>query len=338
MKKKQALVVAVIVVVVAGLCAGAYWRRSARPQALTLYGNVDIRQVSLAFENGGRIAAMNVEEGDRVTAGQVLAKQDTRTLQLELQQSEAQVNVLTQSLRALHNGSRPQEVEQANAQVAAADAEVARSRQQLQRLLDTAAQTDGRAVGQQALDDARAQLKVALAQRDAQHQAQQLAKIGPREEEIAKADAQLQAAQSEQALRQHLLDLSELRAPQNAVVRARLLEPGDMASPQRPAYTIALTEPKWVRAYASESELGRIKPGMAANVYIDSAPDRAIAGRVGFISSVAEFTPKSVQTEELRTSLVYEVRVLVDDPQDALRLGMPATVRFAETTGGAEQP
>ena len=119
-----------------------------------------------------------------------------------------------------------------------------------------------------------------------------------------------------------------MKAPINATVRSRLLEPGDMASPERPVYALAITDPKWVRAYIAEVDLGRIKPGMSASVTIDSHPDQPIPGRVGYISSVAEFTPKTVQTEELRTSLVYEVRVYVDDPGDRLRLGMPATVRI----------
>jgi HlyD family secretion protein len=85
-----------------------------------------------------------------------------------------------------------------------------------------------------------------------------------------------------------------------------------------------------VRAYVSEPDLGRIKLGSAARVTTDSHPGQAIPGRVGYISSVAEFTPKTVQTQELRTSLVYEIRVLVEDPEDRLRLGMPATVRLAD--------
>ena len=106
------------------------------------------------------------------------------------------------------------------------------------------------------------------------------------------------------------------------------MEPGDLATPQRPAYTLALTSPKWVRAYVTETELGHIRPDQAARVSTDSHPDQPITGRVGYISSVAEFTPKSVQTEALRPGLVYEVRILLDDPEDRLRLGMPATVRI----------
>jgi hypothetical protein len=78
-----------------------------------------------------------------------------------------------------------------------------------------------------------------------------------------------------------------------------------------------------VRVYVSEPDLGKVKPGMAARIFTDSQPDRPLAGKVGYISSVAEFTPKSVQTEELRTSLVYEVRVLVEDGGNVLRLGSP---------------
>ena len=113
-----------------------------------------------------------------------------------------------------------------------------------------------------------------------------------------------------------------------------------MASPQKPVFSLAITDPKWVRAYVSESNLGKIHEGMAAAVAVDSFPNRRFEGWVGFISPVAEFTPKPVQTEELRTSLVYEIRVFVKDPSDELRLGMPATVHLntdKETQGKGRQ-
>ena len=106
------------------------------------------------------------------------------------------------------------------------------------------------------------------------------------------------------------------------------MEPGEMASPQKPVFSLAVVDPKWVRAYVSEPDLGRVHPGAKANISVDSFPDRQFEGWIGFISPVAEFTPKSIETEELRSSLVYEVRVFVKDPTDELRLGMPATVRL----------
>jgi HlyD family secretion protein len=121
----------------------------------------------------------------------------------------------------------------------------------------------------------------------------------------------------------------ELKAPIDAVVRSRLVEPGEMASPAKAAFTLAITDPKWIRAYVSDPDLGAVREGLKATITTDAFPSRPFQGWVGFISPTAEFTPKTVQTEELRSSLVYEIRVFVEDPDDQLRLGMPATVRLA---------
>jgi HlyD family secretion protein len=280
---------------------------------------------------------MRVQEGDRVKAGQVLATLDTRTLALQVRQAEAQVGVREQAWLRLRHGSRPQEVAQARAQVASAQAQADLAAQELQRLQAIAAGTAGRAISRQDLDSAQSRLKVARAQLENRRKALQLAQLGPRQEDIGEAEAQLQVARAELALLKHRVGQAQLLAPVAAVVRSRLLEPGDMASPQRPAYALAITEPKWIRAYVTETQLGHIQPGMAASVTTDSHPDRAIPGRVGYISSVAEFTPKTVETEELRTSLVYEVRIRVSDPGDQLRLGMPATVHIALRGGDRDQ-
>ncbi|MFT3762107.1 MAG: efflux RND transporter periplasmic adaptor subunit [Pseudoxanthomonas sp.] len=294
--------------------------------ALVLHGNVDIRQVSLAFDGSGRVGEMKVDEGDAVKAGQVLATLDTQTLALQAEQAQAQIGVQQQNLLRLKNGARPQELAQARSSLSAAQAEAARAQKDLARLQDIADNTSGRGVSAQELDRSRAAVQVANAQAAQQQDALRLTEIGPRKEDIAAAEAQLKASEAQLALLQHQVSQGQLIAPSDAVVRSRLLEPGDMATPQRPAYALALTEPKWVRVYVGEPDLGKVKPGQSARVTTDSAPDKPIAGKVGYISSVAEFTPKSVQTEELRTSLVYEVRVIVEDKDNALRLGQPATV------------
>jgi HlyD family secretion protein len=322
---------------VVGLVAGAllvagaivWWQQpAARSDTLTLYGNVDIRQVSLAFERSDRVTRMAVEEGQPVQAGQVLAQLDTRTLELQAAQVEARIQAQAQAVERLHKGNRPQEIAEARAQLEGAQADRSLAASQLARLEATARSTEGQAVSPQDLDAARTRLALTQAQQDARQQAHALMQLGPRHEDIAQAEAQLAALRAERALIQHQVELSSLKAPQAGVVRSRLMEAGDLASPQRPAYTLALTSPKWVRAYVTETELGRIKPDMAAQVSTDSHPDQPIAGQVGYISSVAEFTPKSVQTEALRPGLVYEVRILLQDPDDRLRLGMPATVRI----------
>jgi HlyD family secretion protein len=214
-------------------------------------------------------------------------------------------------------------------------ADAAAATAQIRRLREVREATSGRGVSQQDVDSAVARQKVALSKLQAARQATQLVVVGPRREDIAQAQSQLDAAGAERGLLLRQLEESELRAPIDAVVRARLLEPGDIASPQRPVYTLAITRPKWVRAYLAERDLARVRTGMPATVTTDGAPGQSIAGTIGYIASVAEFTPKTVQTEELRTSLVYEVRIFVDDPNDTLRLGMPATVRIDTRTGAA---
>jgi len=186
--------------------------------------------------------------------------------------------------------------------------------------------TSGRAISQQDLDGAKAALGVTRARVTVAEKALDLAVIGPRPEDIAQSEAQLRAEQSQLDLLRLKLSDADLVSPTDAEVRSRLLEPGEMVSPQRPVFNLAITDPKWIRAYVSETDLGRVHPGTKATISADGFPGRTFPGWIGFISPVAEFTPKPVQTEELRSSLVYEIRVFVRDPQDNMRLGMPATV------------
>ena len=330
MNRKILLPAAIAIAVAVGVASWAWLahRPAGDSDELTLYGNVDIRQVSLAFNAAERISEVRVREGDKVRAGAVLAVLDERTALARLAQGAAQIGVQEQALLRLQAGSRPEEIAQAKANLAAAQAEADLAARQAARLRSTSEATAGKAVSQQDLDAAAGHAQVAAAQAESLRKAVQLVVAGPRKEDIAQARNQLASARAEQALIQRQIDESELHAPIDAVVRARLLEPGDMASPQRPVFTLAITQPKWVRAYVSESQLSRIATGMEAGVTTDSAPEHVIPARVGYISSVAEFTPKTVETPELRTSLVYEVRFTVDDPQDLLRLGMPATVHL----------
>ncbi|MBK7544002.1 MAG: HlyD family efflux transporter periplasmic adaptor subunit [Candidatus Competibacteraceae bacterium] len=325
---KKLVALAVLLLAVAG--GFAAWRYFHSPtvalDTLVLYGNVDIRQVSLAFNGSDRIVALNAQEGDRVGAGQVLGRLDSRAIELRAAQIKAKLEAQQQALALLEAGSRPEEIERAEAAVVSAQAETELARKQFERL--QAIRQTAAPISQQDLDTAQTRRKVAQAQLESARKAHQLLVAGPRKEEIAQARAQLAGARAELASTDYQLQETTLKAPIAAVVRARLLEPGEMASPQRPVFTLAITAPKWVRAYVTEPDLGRIRPGMAAGVTTDSHPAAALPGRVGYISSVAEFTPKTVQTEELRTSLVYEVRILVEDATDRLRLGMPATVRI----------
>ncbi len=320
--------VGIAVVVLALLVAGWFWwsaRHDDDAKELVLYGNVDLRQVEVAFNNSERIAAVLVQEGERVRKGQLLARLDTARLEPRLAQVEAEVVAQRFVVQRLRNGSRPEEIAQARANVEAAKADAVNARLQYERLKSAAELSAGRAVRLQDVDNAKAALQVAEAKLAVTQKALDLALAGPRKEEIAEAEARLRAGEAQAALlRQQLAD-SQLMAPVDGVVRTRVMEPGEMASPEKSVFALAITDPKWVRVYVSEVNLGKVQHGMPASVGVDSFPKRRFEGWVGFISPVAEFTPKSVQTEELRSSLVYEVRVFVKDPDDNLRLGMPAT-------------
>lgn len=309
----------------------AWWLTQQRkaPSELTLFGNVDLRQVELPFNDTARVEAVLAVEGERVARGQVLARLDTGRLTPRLAQAAAQVAAQQQLVEKLRRGSRPEEIAQARAAVAQARADATNAGRKYDRLAALSQSSSGRALSRQDLDDAKTALEAADARVMATEQALRLQVIGPRREDVAQARAQLDGYRAQLALLQRELADAELVAPVNAVVRTRLVEPGEIVSPQKPAFSLAITDPKWVRAYVTETDLGRVHPGLQATITADAFAKRSFSGWVGFISPVAEFTPKTVQTPDLRTSLVYEIRVFVKDPADELRLGMPATVHLA---------
>ena len=333
MKRRFLIGGLIAVSLIAAIAAWRLMQRERAPTHLTLYGDIDLRQVQLSFNNSERIAAVLVQEGDRVREGQLLARLDTARLEPQLAQAEAQAAAQLQIVKRLRSGSRPEEIAQARANLQAAQADLANARQQYERWKSAAEISAGRAVRQQDVDNARTAVQVAEARLAVVQKTLDLAIAGPRLEEINENEARLKAFEAQASvLRQQLKD-AQLIAPVDAVIRTRVMEPGEMASPQRPVFSLAITDPKWVRAFISEPDLGKIKQGMAAAIAVDSFVDRRFEGWIGFISPVAEFTPKTVQTEELRTSLVYEVRVFVKDPDDELRLGMPASVYVRQEDG-----
>lgn len=326
--------IAVLILIAAAVGAGLWLtRHRAQRTELVLYGNIDLRQVDLAFNDSERVAAVYVREGERVRRGQVLARLDESRLLPQLAQAQAAAAAQRAVVERMHHGSRPEEIAQARANVALAAADARAAAVKSQRLIALSRASGGRAVSRQDLDDAQAAADVADAQLNVNRKALELAVAGPRREDIAQAEAQLRGEQAQVALLCRTVADAELRAPLNAVVRSRIAEPGDMASPQKTAFTLAITDPKWVRAYVTEQDLGWVRPGMRASIAVDAFPHRRFAGWVGYVSSVAEFTPKTVETQDLRASLVYEVRVFVNDPGDVLRLGMPATVTLPIAAG-----
>lgn len=324
-RKKAVLFLAACLLGLAAYLYHAFCQQD-NQEELVLQGNVDVREVSLAFRQSDRILEMLAEEGDSVQKGQVLARLDTQELKLQLKRLNAEIAAQQSTLDKLHNGTRPEEIRQAEGNLRQAQAAAEHAAGVYQRKRDIYTSIAG--ISQQELDNAYHDMEAKQATMSVAEAALQEAKAGPRQEDIAGAEAGLQALRNEQLRYIYLLSQYELQAPDDGVIRSRLLEAGDMASPSKPVFKLSLPGKKWVRAYVPETELGRVYEGQQARVYIDSLPGKAIDGKVGYISGTAEFTPKHVQTEELRTSLVYEVRVYVDDADNVLRLGMPATVRI----------
>ena len=232
----------------------------------------------------------------------MLARLDTQELQLQLQRLNAEIAAQQSTVDKLHNGTRPEEIRQAEGNLRQAQAAAEHAAGVYQRKQDIYTSIAG--ISQQELDNAYHDMEAKQAAMSAAEAVLQEAKAGPRQEDIAGAEAGLQALRDEQLRYIYLLSQYELQAPDDGVIRSRLMEAGDMASPSKPVFKLSLPGKKWVRAYVPETELGRVYEGQQALVYIDSQPGKAINGQVGYISGTAEFTPKNVQTEELRTSLV----------------------------------
>jgi HlyD family secretion protein len=334
---KRFIRIIILIVLVSAVILGVRWFLQAEgnqsASELKIYGNIDIRKADLAFNEQERIAQVLVEEGDRVTTGQVLARLQTNRLEAQIREIEAKIAAQQEVVKRFEAGTRPQEIEQARAEVAAAKATVRNSMLNFERIGKT---SGAGATSRQALDNARAQFDVDKAQLKVKEKALNLALEGPRKEDIAAAKNTLEALKASLYLLKIRLADMTLISPATGIIQNRILEPGEMASPTRPVLTLALTDPKWVRAYVPEPDLGRIKLGMKAKILSDSFPDQSFEGWIGFISPVAEFTPKSVETEDLRTKLVYEVRVFVHDSKDLLRLGMPVTVIVDRTASSGK--
>ncbi len=310
-------------ILVAALAVFFWLGRDDDGNGAILQGNVEIRQVDVAFRVGGRIAAVLAEEGEYVRQGQPLARLDTDLLEVEEALTRAQLEQQQAALQRLEHGYRSEEIAGARADAAAAAALAENARINLRRV---EAMRSGNAVSQKELDNARGTYRNAAAKLAAAEEQLALVSAGYREEDIAGQRAAVAAMEAN--LRQAGIRLrdAELVAPQDGVVLTRAREAGAIVDAGRTVYTLSLVNPVWLRVYVDEARLGRIRPGMRVEAEVDAAPGRRFIGHVGFIAPSAEFTPKNVETYEVRTSLVYRIRVQVEDPENIMRQGMPVRV------------
>ncbi len=295
---------------------------------LAASGTVEATEARLGFEAAGRLVALAAREGDRVVAGQELARLDEVELAARRAQAVAQVEGAGARLAELEAGFRPEEVAQAAAAAAAAAERVADAERDLER---TRTLFEGKAVAREALDKAALALELARRQREQTDEQLTLVRRGARAEQIAAARAQVAQAEAAVATLDALLAKTRLLAPFDGVVTVRHREPGEIVAPGAPVVTLMNPDDRWVRIYVPENRLGRVAIGQRAAIASDTFPARRYEGEVAFVASEAEFTPKNVQTTEERVRLVYAVKVrITGDPELELKPGLPADVTLEE--------
>lgn len=296
-------------------------------------GSVEATEVQVSAEVGGRLLELLVAEGDRVTAGQTLARLDTTDAQLALRRATADRDQAAAQLALLEAGSRREDISQAEAQVKSAEADVAGGRDDL-----AAAETDlkrfetlleTKSGSQKQRDDAAARRDASRARLQAAQErvrAAQEAKLrldrGPRPQEIAAARARLASTEAQIATFEQNIKDATVVSPLAGLVTQKLADAGEILAPRTPIVNIVDLDHAWANIYVDEPLVPRLRLGQAATIFTD-AGGSGLKGTVTFISSKAEFTPRNVQTAEERSKLVYRIKVSVDNSQGVLKQGMP---------------
>lgn len=296
---------------------------SSQHGSIVISGNIEVTDAQLGFKLPGRVAERPVFEGDHVKAGQLIARLDDSEQKQQLDLNRAELAGAEAALAELEAGSRPQEIAAAEATVRSAQAELDRAR------LDFVRQQDLReknVIADRDFETAQAQLKVAEARVAETSEQLKLVREGPRAETIQQARARVAQARASVALAETHLAETRLFSPLTGAVLSHNIEPGEFVSAGTPIVTVADTLHTWVRAYVNQTDLGRVRLGQKLIVHTDTAPGKNFEGTVSFISSEAEFTPKTVQTTKERVKLVFRIKVDVANPQDELKPGMPADI------------
>lgn len=314
-----------VAILIAVVAAGAWWwwqeREQERQWAIRGSGIVEVTEVDVAFEVPGTIVARFVDEGAAVDKGEPIAQLDEREYRLQVERARAAKAAAEARYALLTRGAREQEVDQALAALESAEADFQLRQRDFARIEELfrrgiAAQAD--------FDRARTARSAAQAARDAARSRLNMLKEGFRTEEIEEGRARLREA--EKALEVAELNLSRCRlfAPITGRVLSKNREVGETVAPGTPVVTMGDLARPWLNVYVSERDLGRIRLGMKASIYVDAYPGRAFEGRVAYVADKSEFTPKNIQTQAERVKLVYRVKIELENPEGILKPGMPA--------------
>lgn len=297
--------------------------RGSNGDNLVLSGNIEVVDAQLSFKIPGRVVQRLVSEGDRVKAGQLVAKLDDTEQTEQLALRRAELAAAQAALAELEAGSRPQEIASAEATLRSAEAERDRSQLDFKRQQEL---LERQAIASREFEAAQAQLKVAQARVAEANEHLKLVKEGPRPETIQQARAKLDQARAAVAYAQTQVDNTNLMSPLTGVVLSHNVEPGEFVGAGTPVLTVADLQHVWVRTYIGQTDLSRIQHGQHVTVRTDALPNKTYDGTIGFIASEAEFTPKTVQTTKERVNLVFRIKVDIANQNDELKPGMPADV------------
>jgi HlyD family secretion protein len=331
----------IAILLVAAVAAGVYFyprftKKAAPTNELTLSGNIEAHESLISFKVEGRIVVLPVEEGQQVEQGALLARLEDADFRQRVRIDQASVAVRQDDLALTLAGTREQEIKASqqaviDAQAALEQTKLDSSRAQMLYAKDEIAAQDR--------DQAATALKRAEATFKAAQQRYNEAVEGARKEDVAIARANLTEADANLGLSRIDESYTTLRAPVSGVITVREAELGEVVQPGSPVVTLADLDHIWLRAYIAETDMGRIHWGQDATITTDTYPGKQSHGRISFISPDAEFTPKSVQTTEERVTLVYRIKIDIDNPKHELKPGMPADahIQLAATGGNASQ-
>lgn len=321
MNKRKKVLIFVLIIALAASGYFLYFKKQVDPNQVKVSGNIETTTVGVGFKIAGHVVQRLVEEGDSIKKGQPIAKLETADLELEVANAKAQLLASQATLAQLTNGSRPQDVSAARATLRSAEADKNNAAAEYRRTQQLFAQN---AISTQDRD--RSQTAYATATARADQAAQQLSLVleGPRQEEIELAAARLEQAKQTLKLAQTRLAYAQVASPIDGVVLSKNIESGEYVSPGTPVVTIGELDQVWLKAYVSESDLGKVKLGQKVAVTTDTYPNKIYKGTIGYIASEAEFTPKNIQTAEERVKLVYRIKIMIENTARELKPGMPA--------------
>jgi HlyD family secretion protein len=338
MKRRIPILIILVALIAAGVHLYPRFTKDSKPQnELVLSGNIEAHESLVSFKVQGRIVDLPVEEGQSVQAGALLARLDIDDYRQRVLIDEANVRVRQSNLALTLAGTREQEIKAAQQAMLDAQADMQQKKLDYDRA-ERLFRED--AISAQDRDLADTALKRSQATFQAAQQKYNEALEGSRKEDVAIARANLKEADANLGMSRVNLDYTVLRAPTAGVITVREAELGEVVVPGTPVVTLADLDHIWLRAYVAETDVGRVRWGQDAMITTDTYPHKQYHGRISFIASDAEFTPKSVQTYKERVTLVYRIKIDIDNANHELKPGMPADahITLAANTTPTQNP